>query len=88
MDLYDDNQVSSHDNDEKEYYFDFIQSYEDSGFSKREILEQLCDELDLSRAKATRVLKQYLAEKDDYDYSEEADDIVEDDDYSDGNTEE
>ncbi|MBQ0051816.1 MAG: hypothetical protein KBT11_07120 [Treponema sp.] len=78
----------SHENDELEYYFDFIASLADSGVSKREILQEMLDELDLEQDEAVKIIKKYFAAKEEAgDDDDEESDYVEDDDYGDGNSE-
>ncbi len=78
---------SDDDLDDFDYYCSFIKALEEEFVSKSEIVTQLMDEFDLEKGAAVKVLKRYLAEKDDFDDEEEADDFCEDDDYSDGNSE-
>lgn len=72
--------------DDFDYYVSYIKALEDEFVSKSEIARELMDEFDLDKDEAIKIVKRYYAEKENYADDEE-DDIVEDDDYGDGNSE-
>ncbi len=69
------------------YYVSYIRALEREDFSKSDIARELMDEFDLGKGEAVRIVKRYFSERDSFaDGEDEADDVVEDDDYSDGNS--
>lgn len=83
--------VEDDDADDFDYYVSYIKALEEDMVSKGDIVRELMDEFDLDKDEAVRVLKKYLREKSEGNFEDEndpeEDDIVEDDDYSDGNSE-
>lgn len=71
--------------DDFNYYVSYIKALEDEQFSKGEIARSLMEEFDLEKDEAVKIVKRYYAEKDKYGDDDEEADIVEDDDYGDGN---
>lgn len=73
--------------DDFDYYVSYIKALEKEDFSKSDIAREIMDEFDLEKDEAVRIVKRYFAEKENFsDEDEGEDDIVEDDDYSDGNS--
>lgn len=72
--------------DDFEEYAQYIKALEEDYVEKGLIIQELMDEFDLEKREALKIYKRYKEEwadeDDDYD-----DDIVEDDDYGDGNSE-
>lgn len=69
------------------YYVSYIRALEREKFSKSDIARELMDEFALGKDEAVLIVKRYFSERDSFsDGEDEADDVVEDDDYSDGNS--
>lgn len=87
--MYDDEEVSSMggDFDDFDDYVDFIKALKDDGMTPREIVEEMISEFDISQEEAVKAFKRFIKEKRGEE-DEVEDDIVEDDDYGDGNSEE
>lgn len=86
-DEFDERGLDKDDLDDFDYYVSYIKALENELVSKGEIARELMEEFDLDKNEAVKIVKRYYLEKDNYADEEEADDIVEDDDYSDGNSE-
>lgn len=83
--------VDDDDTDDFDYYVSYIKALEEDMVSRGDIVRELMDEFDLDKEAAVKILKKYLREKSEGsledDSGDEEDDIVEDNDYSDGNSE-